>query len=188
VNRRTAGVISLVVTVLGVMVLYDPKHYRWIGDQTGYAPIQPIAFSHKTHAKDNGIPCEYCHFGARKSPVAGVPAASMCMNCHSQIKGSTPEAQAEIGKIITAVQSNEPIRWVRVYDLPDFVRFDHSAHLAKGVTCQTCHGPVETMARVEQVRHLSMGWCVQCHRQVTAHPPKGMKDVRASVECSTCHF
>lgn len=185
---RIGAVTSVVVTVVGSLVLYDPRYYRWIGDQTGYSPVQPIEFSHKVHAKDNSVACEYCHFSARRGPVAGIPPVNVCMNCHSQVKGGSPEAQAEIQKVLSASQSHRPIRWARIHRLPDFVRFDHSAHVTKGVTCQTCHGPVETMARVEQTRHLSMGWCVQCHRQYTTHPPRGMTGVRASVECAVCHY
>lgn len=179
-----AFVTSVVITLIGVMALYSPKQYAWIGNQTGYSPPQPIEFSHKIHAKDNSIPCEYCHFSARRGPIAGVPSANVCMNCHSEVKKDSPEVR----KIVEAVKNNRPIEWIRVYWLPDFVRFDHSAHTNKGVTCQTCHGPVETMARLEQVRHLSMGWCVNCHREYTRHPPKGFTNVRASVECSVCHY
>lgn len=181
---QIAAVLSVVIAVVGALALYDPGYYKWIGDQTGYSPVQPIEFSHKVHAKDYSIPCEYCHSDARRGPVAGIPAASICMNCHSEVKKDS----AEVKKIATAIETGRPIEWIRVHDLPDFTYFDHSAHVNKGVTCQTCHGPVEDMARVEQTRHLSMGWCVECHRSYTAHPPKGMKDVRASVECSTCHF
>lgn len=179
-----AAVISATLTLAGAATLLDPAYYAWIGDQTGYAPVQPIDFSHKIHAKDNGIPCEYCHFSARKGPVAGVPPASVCMNCHSQILKDSPE----VLKITRAIREGKPIEWVRVHRLPDFVRFDHSAHVVKGVACQTCHGPVQNMPRVAQSRHMSMGWCVSCHRRYTARPPKGMTDVNARVECSTCHY
>lgn len=183
-HLQVAAVISIVVTALGVAVLYNPKHYAWIGDQTGYAPPQPVEFSHKLHAKDNSIPCEYCHFSARRGPVAGIPPAQVCMNCHSEVRKDSPEVE----KVADAIESGRPIEWVRVYDVPDFVYFDHSAHVNKGIECQTCHGPVEEMARVEQARHLNMGWCVECHRQYMAHPPEGIEDVAASSECSVCHF
>ncbi len=179
-----AMVLSATLTLAAAVTMFDPKYYAWIGDQTGYAPVQPIEYSHKVHAKDNSIPCEYCHFSARRGPVAGVPPASVCMNCHREIRKDAPD----IVKLRKAVETGKPIEWVRVHRLADFVRFDHSAHVAKGVACQACHGPVETMARVEQTRHMSMGWCVSCHRQYTAKPPKGMSDVNARVECSTCHY
>jgi len=184
VNRQTGMVISLVITLLGSLAIYDPKHYVWIGNQAGYAPVQPIEFSHKVHAKDNAIPCEYCHFSARRGPLAGIPPANVCMNCHTEVKKDSPEVQ----KITAAIQSGRPIEWIRVHDLPDFVRFDHSAHVTPGLTCQTCHGPVETMARVEQVYPLSMGWCVNCHRRYTRTPPPGFSNLQASVECSACHY
>lgn len=184
VSLQTGAVISLVITIVGALALYEPQHYAWIGDQTGYAPVQPIEFSHKVHAKDYAIPCEFCHFSARRGPVAGIPSARLCLICHAEVKKDSPEVQ----KIVAAVESGRPIDWVRVHDLPDFVRFDHRAHVSKGVACQTCHGPVETMARLEQASSLSMGWCVNCHRKYTRQPPAGFTDVRASVECSACHY
>ena len=211
-HLRVAAAISIVVTASAVALLCSPKHYAWIGDQTGYAPLQPIEFSHKVHATDNSIPCEYCHFNVRKAAVAGIPPAGVCMNCHSGMlqpatEGEQPaseaqqasseaqqppsevqQASSEVQKIVDALESDRPIEWIRVHDLQDFVYFDHSAHVNKGVECQTCHGPVETMARVEQTRHLNMGWCVACHREYTAQPPEGMTDVAASTECSVCHF
>jgi hypothetical protein len=166
-NLQPAFVISLVVTVVGAVALCQPRQYAWVGDQTGYAPAQPIEFSHKIHAKDNGIPCEYCHSGARKGPVAEIPAASTCMNCHSEVAKNAPEVK----KVAAALKTGRGIEWVRIHDLPHFTRFDHSAHVAAGVSCQTCHGPVETMARVEQTRHMSMGWCIECHRDPTRAKP-----------------
>jgi len=197
-HLRVAAAISAVVTVAGIALLYTPKQYAWIGDQTGYAPPQEIEFSHRVHAKDNSIPCEYCHFSVRKAAVAGIPPVGVCMNCHSGMlqpvsEGEQPaqegqQASPEVQKILNAIDSDLPIEWTRVHDLPDFVYFDHSAHVNKGVECQTCHGPVEEMARVEQAQHLSMGWCVACHREYTASPPEGIENVAASTECSVCHF
>lgn len=187
-NLPSCAVISLVITIVGALVLFNPKDYHLPSNQTGYSPVQPIAFSHKIHAKDNGIPCEYCHFSARRGPAAGIPPVNVCMNCHSEVKGSTPEAKKDIGKIYESIKSKRPIEWIRVHDCPDFVRFNHSAHVSKGVPCQQCHGPVEEMVRIEQTRHLNMGWCVNCHRDVTKKPLQGMEDVKASVECSTCHY
>jgi hypothetical protein len=200
-NLQPAAVISLVITVVGGLALYQPKQFAWVGDQTGYSPVQPIEFSHKLHAKDNGIPCEYCHSGARKGPVAGIPAARTCMNCHSQISKSSPEVR----KVAAALKEGRPIEWVRIHDLPDFARFDHSAHVTAGVACQKCHGPVETMTRIEQHQHLSMGWCVGCHRDmavasekaealaaataaVTRKDLSGRAKPQPSTECSVCHY
>lgn len=147
-----------------------------LGRQKGYAPEQPINFSHKIHAGIQGIDCQYCHDGARRSKHAVIPAVNTCMNCHKAVQGETETAQAEIGKIYAAAgwdaasQSytgeGKPVEWIRIHNLPDHVYFNHSQHVvAGGVECQTCHGPVQEMAKVEQFSPLSMGWCVNCHRQ-----------------------
>src|SRR5436305_13425902 len=131
-----------------------------IGIHQGYSPEQPIAFPHKVHAGDNKIPCLYCHSAARTSRHAGIPAASVCMNCHSIMEKQT----VEIEKLKEAVQQQRPIAWIKVHNLPAFVYFNHSQHVLSGVACRQCHGAVETMERVEQVAPLTMGWCIECHR------------------------
>ena len=147
-----------------------------LGRQQGYAPTQPINFSHKIHAGIQGIDCQYCHDGARRSKHATIPGVNTCMNCHKAVQGETKSAQTEIAKIYTAAgydletqtYSNEPqgVEWVRIHNLPDHVYFNHSQHVvAGGVECQTCHGEVEKMDVLEQASPLSMGWCVNCHRQ-----------------------
>ena len=103
--------------------------------------------------------CTDCHESVERGPRASLPSVNTCMICHSEIKKESPE----IRKIAAAAREGRPIAWARVHDLPDFTCFDHSAHVNQGVACQTCHGPVESMARVEQSRHMSMGWCVSCH-------------------------
>jgi hypothetical protein len=132
-----------------------------VGVHQGYAPEQPIAFSHKLHAGDSQIPCLYCHFGARTSRHAGIPPLNVCMNCHGILRTQT----VEIEKLKEAVQRRQPIAWVKVHNLPDFVYFNHSQHVTGGVSCAACHGPVETMARVGQYAPLTMGWCLDCHKQ-----------------------
>ncbi len=145
-----------------------------------YAPEQPIAYSHAAHAGKYKIECLHCHFGAERSRHAGVPPAQVCMNCHSQVKLDSPEVQ----KISAAVESKTPIQWVRVNRLPDHAFFDHSRHVREGnIRCQTCHGPVETMTRVRQVRGMGMGSCVACHRK-SGLPGNGFKP---STDCSACH-
>jgi hypothetical protein len=191
---RIAAVISILITVIGAAVVLQGSTFRFIGNQQGYEPVQPINFSHKLHAGMNQIPCLYCHSAADKSSVAGIPSASTCMNCHSQIRKDSPE----IKKITSALANNKPIQWVRVYDLPDHVRFNHSRHVVAGIACQTCHGPVQTMERVYQFNAFTMGTCVGCHRthrEVTLDAQGKPQIARentpaklmASTDCSVCH-
>lgn len=136
------------------------------------APLQPIAFSHKIHAGDYKIACEYCHSYARRSSVAGVPSVQLCIGCHKITALDKPEVR----KLKGYWERKEPIPWTKIHDLPDFVIFTHKRHLLKGIACQTCHGPVETMDQMRQVASLEMGWCVSCH-----------KEQRASLDCLDCH-
>lgn len=193
-SLRTAKIISLLITVIGLGVVWQGSIFRGLGNQQGYQPAQPINFSHKVHAGDNQIQCLYCHSSADKSAVAGIPAATTCMNCHKQVLKDS----AEIQKIVMALQQNKPIEWIKVNDLPDHVRFNHSRHVTAGVKCQLCHGPVETEDRVSQADALSMGMCVTCHRthrEVTLdengrpHVAKEAtpKRLMASTDCSVCH-
>ena len=179
--------------------------WRAPGNNQGYAPVQPIAYSHKLHAGEMQIPCGYCHLGAETGRHAGIPAVSTCMNCHRSVttsfaaqKQTNAPQSPELRKLYEALaldpklapvqgQQPKPIAWKRVHQLPDFVYFDHRAHVTVGVTCQTCHGPVETMERMRQFETLSMGWCVDCHRDTTLRGVAG-KPVHASVDCVTCHY
>jgi mono/diheme cytochrome c family protein len=173
-NKSLVGfVIFLLVLVGGYHTVNNAID---LGRQQGYAPTQPINFSHELHAGTHKIDCQYCHDGARRSKSAVIPAVNTCMNCHRAVEGETDAAKKEIGKIYAAagwdpVQKvytgdTKPIEWVRIHNLPDHVYFNHSQHVvAGGLECQTCHGPVEEMAKVEQFSPLSMGWCVNCHRQ-----------------------
>jgi hypothetical protein len=187
-SLRSAFIISLVVTVVGAAVVIAGSSFRMPGDQSGYAPVQPIAYSHKVHAGDNKIPCLYCHSSAEKGPVAGIPAASTCMNCHTKIRADRPEVK----KIAAALAEGRPIRWVRVHDLPDHAVFDHSRHVNTGVSCQSCHGPIETMHRVARFDAMTMGFCINCHRtengRTVVDTAAGTRIVRAtSTDCSSCH-
>jgi cytochrome c7-like protein len=165
-----------------------------IGIHQGYSPEQPIAFPHKIHAGDNKIPCLYCHYAARTSRHAGIPPASVCMNCHTLLEKQT----VAIEKLKEAVQQDRPIRWVKVHNLPDFVYFNHSQHVVSGVTCQRCHGPVESMERVTQFSPLTMGWCLQCHRENARMPVgdfaraalslKEKQKPAAGLDCASCHY
>ena len=164
--------------------------YGWlmqVGIDQGYMPIQPIHYSHKIHSGDNQIDCQYCHSSARVSKHSGIPSLNVCMNCHENIaeyngeedleKGYTKEFYTnEIKKLYKAVGWDEnrriytgdvePVKWVRIHNLPDFVYFNHSQHVnVAGIECQTCHGPVEEMEIAYQHSSLTMGWCINCHRE-----------------------
>jgi len=151
--------------------------YMWSIDVTpGYQPSQPINFMHKVHAGDNGIACLYCHSGAEKGKVAGIPTLNVCMNCHKGIQGSNPDYQKEIAKIYYAVgwdpskadytNPPHPVQWNRVHSLPDFAYFNHSQHVVVGkLECEKCHGDVKTFTTDKQFAPLTMGWCINCHRE-----------------------
>lgn len=160
-------------------------YFMQIGVDQGYQPIQPIHYSHKIHAGDNQIDCKYCHSSARVSKTSGIPALNVCMNCHKSIYEYNGEVTAEyskefytgeIKKLYDAVGWDEanqeytgktkPVKWVRIHNLPDFAYFNHSQHVTVGqIQCQTCHGPVEEMEVMYQYSPLTMGWCIECHRE-----------------------
>ena len=137
-----------------------------LGRSQNYAPDQPIKFSHKVHAGENAIDCLYCHSTAEQSKSAGIPAMNLCMNCHVIIREGTNSGKFEIAKIINAVENNEPVEWMRLHNLPDHVFFSHAIHVGAGqLDCLQCHGTVEEMDIMKQTADLSMGWCVDCHRE-----------------------
>jgi hypothetical protein len=172
----------------------------------GYSPQQPVPFSHALHAGELGVDCRYCHTTVERAAHAAIPSTEICMNCHKLIA-------ADSEKLLIVRQSyatGEPIPWVRVHDLPDFAYFDHSAHVARGVSCVSCHGRVDKMEQVTQVETLRMGWCLDCHRNPEPHlRPKGLVteldwvpgedpiqlgsrlreqyNINPSSDCSTCH-
>ena len=169
--------LSVIMFVVGLGLLLsgcDKFHNLGWGYNQGYQPVQPIEFSHELHVGQNKMQCQYCHNQTERSRDANIPALSTCMNCHLTVKTDSPE----IKKLRDAYDNKKSIQWVKVHMLPDHVIFNHSAHLAKGVNCQTCHGPIETMARVYQYETMNMGWCVNCHRQ---------PENKAPLNCSTCH-
>lgn len=149
-----------------------------VGVYQGYQPKQPIWFSHKVHAGQNGINCVYCHNSAEKGKVAGIPSVNICMNCHMGVQQGKQTGTKEIAKIYDAIgwdpeklryiegYEQKPIEWVRIHNLQDFVYFNHSQHVVVGKQeCQTCHGPIQEMDEVYQFSELTMGWCVDCHRK-----------------------
>ena len=122
---------------------------------------QPVQFSHKHHTGDDGIDCRYCHTSVESAASAGMPSTKTCMNCHSQIWSDSPYLET----VRQSWRENRPIEWTRVHDLPDYAYFNHSIHVAKGVGCNTCHGPVDEMPLVYQYASLQMEWCLECHRE-----------------------
>jgi len=191
--RPGALIITAVLVLTGIGGGLVARELSRVGVHQGYSPAQPIAFSHKLHAGDSQIPCLYCHFGARTSRHAGIPPLNVCMNCHSMLTAQT----REIEKLKEAVQRGQAIAWTKVHNLPDFVYFNHSQHVSGGVACAACHGAVETMARVRQEAPLTMGWCLDCHRQRGAelrrqHQAALMRaDANAplpGLDCGKCHY
>jgi hypothetical protein len=182
---RVGAVTLLAVGAFGVAAL--PR----VGVHQGYAPEQPIEFSHQLHAGTSQIPCLYCHFNATRSRHAGIPPVSVCMNCHSMLS----KRSREIQKLREAAEQQRPIAWTTVHALPDFVYFNHARHLLAGVGCAACHGPVESMARMRQEAPLTMGWCLDCHKeraeaQVVAHGSGNGRLTAGtrSLECGSCHY
>jgi Cytochrome c7 and related cytochrome c len=167
---------------------------------------QPLQFDHRHHTRDEGIDCRYCHNTVDKSPSAGIPPTQLCLNCHSQVWNKSPLLEP----LRKSFFENKPIHWTRVYRVPDFVFFNHSIHVNKGVGCASCHGRVDLMAAVEKATPLTMGFCLDCHR----HPEKNLRplsevvnmawepagdpeetgrllaeenNVRTRISCTTCH-
>lgn len=182
---------QFLVLVTSIFLLLSAGYfvYGWmmqVGVDQNYEPVQPIHYSHRIHAGSNGIDCKYCHSAARVSKNAGIPSLNVCMNCHkniSEVSDTTATAEhskafydGEIAKLYAAVGwdkatqkytgKTQPVKWVRIHNLPDFVYFNHSQHVSvAGIECQTCHGPVEEFELMKQFSPLTMGWCVDCHRK-----------------------
>lgn len=176
-------ILIILVVVTGVVVAITNEG-RMSNFNVGYQPQQPINFSHKIHAGENKIQCLYCHFAAEKGRHAGVPPTELCLNCHSQIKKKSPE----IKKIKDAVAGGKKIEWIKVHHFPDFAYFNHSQHVRVAkISCQKCHGPVETMTKMKQEKILSMGWCLDCHRKNKIAPPEDHKS-KAGGDCAKCHY
>ena len=215
---RHTRIVLLVLAVVFVYATLGPRiaASRVPGNDLGYSPEQPIAYSHRLHAGELAMPCLYCHTSAERGRHAAIPSADTCMNCHKFVtatlgatraeadlaksQGREPNAitSTELQKLYDALGLNEkrerdpakeqhPIHWKRVHRLPAFAFFDHSRHVGAGVTCQSCHGPVQTMERMRQFSTLRMGWCVNCHRDVNRNGVGG-KPAQASTDCIGCHY
>lgn len=131
----------------------------------GYAPLQPVAYSHALHVGQLGMDCRYCHTAVESAAHAAVPPTQTCMNCHAMVRANSEK----LIPVRESYATGMPVEWVRVHDLPDFVYFNHSAHVRRGVGCVSCHGRIDTMEVVTQVESLSMGWCLECHRNPEPH-------------------
>jgi mono/diheme cytochrome c family protein len=192
---------ALLITLLIGKATIDAAY--GVGIHQGYAPEQPIQFSHKLHAGQYEINCNYCHTGVYKGKGANIPSANICMNCHNAIKRESPEIQ----KIYRSLEKDEPIQWVRVHNLPDLAYFNHAQHTnVGGLECTNCHGEINKMEVVEQRSTLTMGWCIDCHRKtevntkdnayydklVELHNKENKEPLKVQniggLECSKCHY
>ncbi|NNK82878.1 MAG: c-type cytochrome [Flavobacteriaceae bacterium] len=223
---------QFLMLVMAIFLLLASAYFAYgyfmqLGIDQGYQPVQPIHFSHKIHAGDNKIDCKYCHSSARVSKHSGIPALNVCMNCHKSIYEYNGETTAEyskefydgeIKKLYDAVGwsdadqkytgETKPVKWIRIHNLPDLAYFNHSQHVSvAGLECQTCHGPVEEMEILYQYSPLTMGWCINCHRETNvdvkdnAYYEKiheelskkyGVEKLTAAqmggLECGKCHY
>ncbi len=223
VKHPVVGTMAVGAIITVVLGLYGFDYgNKKVGVQKGYAPVQPINYSHELHAGKYKINCQYCHSSADKSKQASIPSASTCMNCHMYVKAKDKyngQVSPEIQKIYNAVGydaekgayiegfKQQPIKWIRIHNLPDHAYFNHAQHVKIGkVECQSCHGPIEKMKVVSQQRSLQMGWCINCHREAKVdvanndYYEKLHKDLKASnkdfitvaqnggLECAKCHY
>jgi hypothetical protein len=195
------GVLAATAAVAGIWYYFSPKY-----TDVGYAPIQPVAYSHKLHAGDLAINCMYCHATVDRAPAAVVPPTKVCMNCHHLVKRDSPL----LAPIRESVSSGRRLEWVRVHNLPGYAYFDHRPHIRAGVGCASCHGRIDQMDVVAQSQPLSMSWCLDCHRDPDAHlrpehevtnmewiAPKNQTELAAQIrsekklapplDCSGCH-
>jgi len=143
----------------GVTIYLTPKYTR-----AGYQPVQPVPFSHRLHAGELGLDCRFCHNGVEKSWFANLPGASTCMNCHNVVLKDDPRLQI----VRDSAANNTPIPWVQVHKVPDYVYFNHSVHVDRGISCVKCHGRVDQMTEVREVKSMSMSFCLDCHRDPAA--------------------
>lgn len=183
------------LTVIVVLLLgFGAWSLLGMGENVGYSPEQPVRFSHALHAGTNHIPCQYCHAGVTESRWAPIPPLNVCMGCHAVVDSTA----APIRQVAAAYQAQKPIEWVRVYDLPQFVKFNHRWHIAAGIACQTCHGPVQDMDQIEQVRQFTMAECLNCHRNNDYLPTPNdtyhrdpatfhNRPANAMQDCDVCH-
>jgi hypothetical protein len=178
--RVRLPLILFVAVSAGVATYYVSRAER---DGVGYAPVQPIAFSHKLHAGTMRIDCQYCHTAVSTSPHATVPAVSICMNCHTVARKDRPE----IVKLTKYYEEGVALPWRRVHKVPDFAYFNHSAHVNRGIACANCHGAVENMDVVTQVNQFTMAACLDCHRNAPERLASVPGITKGPDNCATCH-
>ncbi|MCA9728136.1 MAG: cytochrome c3 family protein [Candidatus Eisenbacteria bacterium] len=197
----------LVLAGTPAYVLFLVYYGFWPTTRTqGYMPLQPVPYSHAVHVGKLGMDCRYCHTGVESSAAASIPPTATCMNCHTAIWPDSPKLQP----VRDSYATGEPVQWIRVHDLPDFVYFNHSAHVTRGIGCVSCHGRIDKMDEVYQEAPISMAWCLDCHR----NPEKNLRpvefvtsmdwvpnedqltlgarlaeanNIHPSTDCSTCH-
>ncbi len=167
----TIGFVLVASAVVAGVWYYFTPEYSWVG----YQPIQPVAFSHAVHVDQVGLDCRYCHTGVEKSWYSNVPASSICMNCHNQVLKDDPR----LALVRESAATGRPIPWVQVHKLPEFVYFNHSVHVNRGISCVECHGQINQMDEVYHAKPLSMLFCLNCHRDPAAHlrPPDKITDL-----------
>lgn len=225
-NQFLVFVTTIFLILVGSYLTFG--YLMQVGVDQGYQPIQPIHFSHRIHAGENEINCKFCHSSARTSQTSGIPSLNVCMNCHQTISEVSPETATaeyskefydnEIQKLYHATGWNpaeqaytgepEPVKWIRIHNLPDFAYFNHSQHVeVGGISCQTCHGPVETMEVMYQNAPLTMGWCINCHKETKVQiegnlyyekiheelsKKYGIEEFTVAqmggIECAKCHY
>ncbi len=166
------AVLGAVATVAFLIVYFGVRND--VAD-VGYRPEQPVPFSHKLHAGSLKMSCQYCHAGVESSAHSPIPSSQTCMNCHTVVRGDSPRLQL----VRDSYDNNTPLEWVRIHKLPDYAHFNHSRHIRAQIDCKSCHGPVENMGVVSQYKSLTMGWCLDCHRNpseqiVGARPISGV--------------
>ena len=208
-----SGFFAIAIAALGLSA------YSGASSSQGFAPRQPVDFTHPRHVQQLGMNCLYCHYAANKSPDPGIPAVGTCMGCHNFVRGGRPDIEGVAPRDTVALRELlafappgpvgmapdpsawRPIPWVRIHKLPEYVHFPHMRHVSAGVTCQTCHGPVQQMQRVYQYASLNMGWCVNCHVKgysladgllaagdtAGARAAANVEPKKARYDCAVCH-
>jgi cytochrome c553 len=207
-RRYIHGILFPVALGVQIHLMYEAG--TALGRQENYEPDQPIKFSHAIHAADNQIDCEYCHTTVSYSKSAGIPDVNVCWNCHSIVREGTNSGRHQIAKVVDAYENGKPIEWIRIHNLQDHAFFSHAQHVeVAGLECATCHGPIEEMDRVWQFSDLSMGWCINCHRESevafydnafyaeyeelhqklkSGEIDRVTADMIGGIECSKCHY